>query len=108
MKRSRPMQPKWYAVVTQPKCEAKVRGELWQEGYHSFLPGVKRWTSHARRKVAKEYPLFPRYLFVEVDFPRQHFAGIFVTRGVERILGNDGIPAPMEQDWVGNMLFRYL
>jgi transcriptional antiterminator RfaH len=54
----------WFVVVCNPKCERRAQLGLRRAGYQTYLPQTKRWVVHARKKEARENPLFPRYLFV--------------------------------------------
>lgn len=99
--------PKWYVAVTQPKCEAKVRGDLQMSGYRAFFATRRTWVSHARTKRVKDFPVFPRYLFVEVDYPRQGYPGEWVSRDLESILGV-GAPEPLPDNWVMDLMRRQM
>jgi transcriptional antiterminator RfaH len=88
----------WFVVVCNPKCERRAQLGLRRAGYQTYLPQTKRWVVHARTKVERENPLFPRYLFIGLK-PGQDF---FKMRGVDGVEGlvRDGygvparIPAP--------------
>ena len=62
-------QPKsdWYAVTTRSRHEKVVAEQLWQKEIECFLPlrdVLPKWKDR-RRKV--QFPLFPGYLFVNVQ-----------------------------------------
>jgi transcription antitermination factor NusG len=79
-------------------------------GYRPFVPKVKKWVSHARVKKAVERPLpgLARYLFVEVDYPRQDFQTVMDQRGVGYAISVAGIPWPMPRADVEDLLHRYM
>ena len=53
-------------------------------------------------------PGLARYLFVEVDFPRQSFAPIMATPGVGYAISVAGVPWPMPRADVEDLLHRYM
>lgn len=100
---------KWFVIVTNPNCERRAELELAALGYRTFVPKLKKWVSHARVRKAVERPLLGRYMFVQVDFPRQSFSHIRSTNGIETILSNmDGEPASVPEQFVEGFLHRYM
>lgn len=100
--------PCWFALYTAPATELRLEQELSGLDYRAFLPKLRRWVSHARVKRAVEKPLLSRYLFVEVDYPRQSFADVLGCRGAERLIGCNGTPIPIPRRFVENLLKRQL
>jgi transcription antitermination factor NusG len=64
--------------------------------------------SHAHVKKVFERPLLGRYLFVEVDCPRQSFDDVAGAQGVESIISLMGVPCVMPRGDVEELLSRYL
>jgi len=92
----------WFVVVCNPKCERRAQLGLRRAGYQTYLPQTKRWVVHARKKEARESPLFPRYLFIGLR-PDQDFYRMRGVDGVEGLVrdGNGSparIPAPEPRD----------
>lgn len=100
--------PEWFCVVTNPRCEVRAQLDLEAAGYRTFNPMVKRWVTHARVKKAVERPLLARYLFVEVDYPRQSFGAVRLANGVESLLCNNGIPMVVPRRFVESFIGRFL
>lgn len=98
----------WFAVCTMPKCERRVSSALSAAGYRCFLPEMTRWVSHARIRTVARRPLFPRYLFVEVDPDLQGFGPIYLADGFDYILSCDGVPVPLPRTEVETLLRRQL
>lgn len=109
---------KWFCAVTNPNCQARACLGLYQAGYRTFYPKVRRWVSHARVKTAKEKPLLGRYIFVELDpeNDRQSFFQIRAVNGIECILsswqetrfGHAVHPTPFPSDWIEGMRKRQM
>lgn len=80
----------WYAVYTRARHEKAVDRSLRGKGIESFLPlceVLSRWKD--RRKWV-EKPLFPGYLFVNLERHRLGF--VRGTRGVVHLVGNGDGP----------------
>jgi transcriptional antiterminator RfaH len=58
---------RWYAVHTLSGCEARAKAQLENQNFRAFLPNRLKTVRHARKLITKLAPLFPRYLFVELD-----------------------------------------
>jgi transcription antitermination factor NusG len=98
---------RWYVAVTNPNCQARAALGLHELGYRSFYPKIRRWVSHARVKTAKEKPLLGRYIFVEVDQPRQSFGAARAVNGIEGFVCNPD-PVRIPNQFVQHMRERYV
>jgi transcription antitermination factor NusG len=77
----------WYALRTYPRHEKRVREHLLSRDVECFLPLYgknSRWKNGCNVRV--ELPLFPAYLFVEID-PR-HRARVLEVPGAISIVGS--------------------
>ena len=72
----------WYAIYTKPRHEFVVHGELQKKGIESLLPAYKRLQQWKDRKKLVEFPLFPGYLFVQIQHESAAFLNVLKTRGV--------------------------
>lgn len=98
---------KWFCVVTNPNCQARAALGLYAAGYRTFYPKVRKWVSHARVRQAVEKPLLGRYLFVEVDQPRQSFGEVRSVNGIESIVSNPD-PVRIPNRMVEDFRLRYM
>ncbi len=75
------MTKNWFAVHTQHRKEALAEEHLLRQGYTVYLPQIQetRRLRGAKRKVI--VPMFPRYLFVQLDLEKDNTAPIRSTRG---------------------------
>lgn len=83
----------WYVVQTQPNAERKALAHLDRQGFETYLPRYRKSKRHARRTEIIAAPLFPRYLFVSVDFTSQRWRSLRSTVGVSRLVCNGETPA---------------
>jgi transcriptional antiterminator RfaH len=88
-------QPAWYVVQTQPKAESKAIAHLERQGFATYLPRYRKRRRHARRVDVVAAPLFPRYLFVEIDMAIQRWRSIYSTIGVSRLICTGDVPTPV-------------
>ncbi|HEY6859046.1 MAG TPA: transcriptional activator RfaH [Pseudolabrys sp.] len=90
-----PGRPRWYVVQTQANAENKAIAHLGRQGFATYLPRYLKRRRHARRIDTVAAPLFPRYLFVEIDMSVQRWRSIYSTVGVSRLVGNGDCPMPV-------------
>ncbi|MBM3527066.1 MAG: transcriptional activator RfaH [Alphaproteobacteria bacterium] len=88
----------WYAVHTHPREEAQACAHLKRQGFEPFLPCYLKRRSHARKVDLVPAPLFPRYLFVQLEIENPMWRVIRSTRGVVDLVraGVDPVPVPDE------------
>ena len=85
---------RWYVVQTQPNAERKAVAHLERQGFATYLPRYLKRRRHARRFDIVAAPLFPRYLFVEIDMAIQRWRSIYSTVGVSRMICAGDVPTP--------------
>lgn len=83
----------WYAVALQPHADALARAHLERQGFSVFAPALLRTVRHARQFVTRQAPLFPGYLFVQLELGRDRWRAVNGTRGVRGLLTNGDAPA---------------
>ena len=93
----------WFVVNTLPHQETRAVTNLLRQGYRAWLPSTKRSRRHARRIMTMLAPLFPGYLFVELDLEREPWSPINGTFGVRRLLCHDNRPAPVPAHFVKSL-----
>jgi transcriptional antiterminator RfaH len=85
----------WYVIYTHAKGEMKALHHLRRQGFDAYLPKYYKQRRHARRVDQVETPLFPRYLFVNLDINRSPWRAINSTVGIINLVGHGGNPTPM-------------
>jgi transcriptional antiterminator RfaH len=93
----------WYVVQTHTNSEAKAAENLRRQGYEVYLPQMRRWRSHARRRELVMRPLFPRYLFVSFDSEHARWRSILSTVGVASLVCHGDKPSVVPEGVVENI-----
>jgi transcriptional antiterminator RfaH len=88
-------QSRWFVAQTQPNAESKAIAHLGRQGFVTYLPRYLKRRRHARRVDIVAAPLFPRYLFVEIDMEVQRWRSIFSTVGVSQLVCTGDMPTPV-------------
>ena len=77
-----------------------------RQGFATYLPRYLKRRRHARRIDVVAAPLFPRYLFVEIDMTVQRWRSIYSTIGVSRLVCNGEYPAPVPEQVIEELKSR--
>ena len=96
----------WFVVATKPNAERLACTHLERQGFMPYLPQLKVQRRHARRVEMVNRPLFPRYVFVELDLRVAHWHAINGTYGVQHILTHDGRPHALQDGFVDALMAR--
>jgi transcription antitermination factor NusG len=99
---------RWYCAVVKANRHRRAELDLGQLGFRSFYPKSRKWASHARIKTAKEYPILGRYIFVEIDHPRQSYLTVDGVIYIDDLIKNQGKPVVFPSHWIEGLLTRYL
>ncbi len=96
----------WLVVHTRPRQEAVAAENLGRQGFEVFYPRLRQ-----RKRVGTRWewvtgPLFPRYLFINVDIGNQGTAAIRSTRGVLELVRVGNAPAVVPAEVVGYLISR--
>jgi transcription antitermination factor NusG len=92
--RGRHPDSRWYAVRTYPRHEKPVRDRIAGRNFDCYLPlfqTVHRWKNGC--KVQLDLPLFPSYLFVDIDYPSR--GRVLDIPGVHSLVGAAKNPTPV-------------
>lgn len=83
----------WLIATTKPRQEYRARQNLAQQGMRPWLPLCIVQRTIRRHQVTIPEPLFPGYIFIEVD-DLAGCSAINNTRGISRLLSDkDGRPS---------------
>lgn len=96
----------WYLIYTKPRQEEAARDNLGRQGFHTWLPRVRVVKRRGTRRVPVVEPMFPRYLFVELDSAHQDWSPIRSTLGVASLVRFGGVPAKVPAPLVAALQAR--
>lgn len=86
---------RWYVVHTHPQAEERAVHHLQFQGFSVYLPRFRAERRHARKVEIVERPLFPRYLFIDMDVEQTRWRSIRGTFGVRDLVSRGDRPAPV-------------
>ena len=96
----------WYAINCKVRGEHTAFVHLTRQGFRVYLPRYKKKRSHARRVDYVAAPLFPRYLFVNMDSESANWRAIRSTVGVVDIVCSGNRPSVVPEGVVEEILGR--
>jgi len=94
----------WYALRVRSRHEFVTYNELRRKGIEAYLPTVKKWSQWKDRKKLVEFPLFPGYLFANININSQEYLNTLKTKGAVNVLSLEGgRPAPVPPDEIHSL-----
>ncbi|MBN1928331.1 MAG: UpxY family transcription antiterminator [Chlorobiaceae bacterium] len=86
----------WYAVYVRSRYEKKVHQQLLEKGLTSFVPLIETIRQWSDRKKRVELPLIKSYVFVKINYHKEH---VFVleTDGVVKFIGIGKTPSVISE-----------
>ena len=96
----------WYVVYTQTGAELVAQAQLRNQGFNSYFPRYSKLIRHSRREKKIIKPLFPRYIFVQIDLSHQRWRSINGTRGVSYLITMGEKPTPLPHGIVEEIISR--
>lgn len=89
----------WYLIYTKPRQELIAVVNLQNQAYTAFAPqlSVKKRTNQGWKQVNE--PLFPNYVFIQLDDVTDDWKPIRSTRGVSGFVRfGSGVPVPIRDE----------
>ena len=90
----------WYAVQTQPNRENLAVAHLERQGFDVWLPRIEQIIRHARQTKRVRRPLFPGYLFINLDLETTMWRTINGTVGVKNIVSCGHTPSVVDREFI--------
>src|SRR5512135_2806639 len=94
----------WYAVCCKPRQEVVAEENLQRQGSHVYLPRIRIARRRGGHWTDVVEPLFPRYLFLQIDPNQRSTAPVRSTRGVADFVRFGGKPAVVPNEVVSTLL----
>ncbi|MGF2733393.1 transcription/translation regulatory transformer protein RfaH [Marinobacter sp. DUT-1] len=88
----------WYAIQHKPAQGDRAVQHLQNQDIPCFYPKIEVEKIKAGKRTKKLEPLFPGYLFVNLEQTNPVWAKLRSTRGVIRVVGFSNNPAPIEDE----------
>ena len=96
----------WYLVQLKPNGHRLAKANLERQGFKTFLPQQNVTTRSAHKFVDRHVPLFPGYMFVELDTAQNAWRKVNSTLGVARIVSLGGTPTPVPSAIINEFISR--
>lgn len=93
----------WYLLHCKAKQENRAALHLCNQGYSSYLPQWQKEKLVKGSKAVVTEPLFPNYLFVQLDAEQANFNAIRSTRGVNGFVRFGGVPATVPTSLIASI-----
>ncbi|MHA1537419.1 MAG: transcription termination/antitermination protein NusG [Alphaproteobacteria bacterium] len=97
---------RWYVASTHCKAESRALWHLANQGYRGYLPRYRKRRTHARRTELVPAPLFPGYIFIEVDIDSTRWHPIRSTVGIRHLICHGNHPVPVPKGIVEDIMAR--
>src|SRR3989344_8923069 len=97
---------KWYLVYTKPRQEQVARANLERQHYGVYLPLAQEHKRRRGKPTDVIAPLFPRYLFINLDSQTDDWGPIRSTLGVVSLVRFAYQPAQVPDDLVAALRAR--
>lgn len=85
----------WFAVYAKPNAELSAVTNLKRQGFDVYCPRFRKQRRHAGRVETVIRPLFPRYLFINMDMENCRWRAIHSTTGVSHLVCQGERPWPV-------------
>lgn len=85
----------WYAIQHKPAQGERALENLQNQNARCFYPKVSVERIRGGKRTTRLEPLFPGYLFINIDEMDPLWSKLRSTRGVLRVVGFGGKPAPI-------------
>jgi transcriptional antiterminator RfaH len=96
----------WYLIQFKPNSHRLAERNLHRQGFETFLPMHKITRRKASRFVSDLKPLFPGYMFVNVNSDLAPWRAINSTIGVSRLVSFEGKPKPLPMQLISGLMLR--
>ncbi|RBP27018.1 transcriptional antiterminator RfaH [Marinobacter pelagius] len=93
----------WYAIQHKPAQGDRALQHLQNQDIPCFYPKIEVEKIKAGKRSKKLEPLFPGYLFVNLEQTDPVWAKLRSTRGVIRVVGFANKPAAIEDDVIDHI-----
>lgn len=86
---------RWFVAETLPRQERVAEQNLQRQGFGTYLPVYRHERRHARKVDLVKRPLFPNYIFVDIDLEAARWRSVNGTVGCKRLISFGDTPQPV-------------
>jgi transcriptional antiterminator RfaH len=97
---------RWVVVNTHAHRELLALENLARQKFKVYCPMLRKCVRHARRSQDVLRPLFPGYLFAEVNLDPQHWRPIRSTLGVRTLAPSGDRPGFLDESFIESLKAR--
>lgn len=97
---------RWIVATTHPHSEAIAREHLVRQGYAVYCPQLRKRRSHARKVEMVLRPLFPGYVFINLDGSGGAWRPIQSTTGIRNLVRFGEEPALLDASFIDGLKAR--
>ncbi len=87
---------RWYVAHTKAGAERLAESNLIRQGFTTYLPRARLRKRSARGASMVTVPLFPRYIFIQLDLENAPWRAVNSTFGVSRLVSFGERPAHLD------------
>jgi transcriptional antiterminator RfaH len=99
-------QGKWVVVNTHPHKEVFAIDNLQRQNFRSYCPMARKRIRHARREQDVLRPLFPGYIFSQVDTASHRWRSVASTFGVRSLVSFGDRLSFLQDDFIQALMSR--
>lgn len=94
----------WFVLHCKGGQETRARQHVENQGYRTSLPQISRQKIVRGKKTDCIEPLFPGYLFVQLDTNTANFNALRSTRGVNGFVRFGGVPTTVPTEIMDSVI----
>jgi transcriptional antiterminator RfaH len=96
----------WYILQYKPNSHVIAQQNLKRQGFRTFLPLEQVTKYQFGRIKIQQKPLFPGYMFVNINENNTSWTKINSTRGVSKLLMMNNTIGPIDKELVSELIKR--
>ncbi len=94
------MSQNWFLIYTKPRKEDLAHKNLNNQGFSTYLPLLEKLKRKRNRNALSIEPLFPRYLFIQLNLGLDNISSIRSTPGVSKLVSFGQYPTKLPNGFI--------
>ncbi len=96
----------WYLIQFKNNFHKVAQQNLKRQAFKTFLPLQNFTSKNGTKFLTRVKPLFPGYMFVSIELDQEPWHKINNTRGVSKIICQNGIPKRIPSEIIIGLMSR--